>query len=80
MPTQKSALTLPAMFVAIFTGAMLLMTLYCAFMVVGAWRNPENWHIDGETKEVVFHSWLDIGIFCTIGAVCALVALLGLIF
>jgi len=66
------------MFAELFTLAMLLMTLYCAFMVVSEWRNPNNWHLDGETKEVLFHAWPDIGIFSAIGAVCLLIGLMGL--
>jgi hypothetical protein len=68
------------MFATLFALAMLLMTLYCAFMAMSAWRNPENWHLDGDTKQVLFHAWLDIGIFAAMGAVCLLAAMMGLIF
>ncbi len=43
------------------------------------WRDPNSWHIDGESKELEFHRWLDLGIFAAIGALCLLFALLGLV-
>lgn len=24
------------------------------------WRSPNSWHIDGETKKLRFHAWLEI--------------------
>ncbi len=67
------------MLAATFSLAMFLVTLYCAFMALSTWRNPENWHIDGDTKDVEFHAWLDIGIFSAVGAVSLLVAMIGLL-
>ena len=66
------------MFPTLFSAALLFVTLVCALKALGRWRNPDNWHIDGETKRVVFHRWLDIGIFGAIGTLCLMFGLLGL--
>ena len=37
--------------------------LLAAFLGWRIWRSPNSWHIDGETKEVRFHGWLEVSIF-----------------
>ncbi|WP_152553412.1 hypothetical protein [Erythrobacter longus] len=52
--------------------SLLLATAACAFIAHRVYRSPNNWHIDGETKELRFHNWPSVGIFVCIGVMCAM--------
>ena len=64
------------MIAALFSAGLLVVVLLCGGMAFVTWRDPNNWHLDGESGRVEFHRWLDVGIFGAIGAMCAVVALL----
>lgn len=59
--------------------ALFLATLLCAFIAYRIRRNPNNWHIDEDTKDLRFHNWPSIAIFACIGVMCALTAYLILL-
>ncbi len=56
----------------ILPAAMLIATAACAFIAHRIYRSPDNWQIDGETKELRFHNRPRIGIFACIGVICAM--------
>ncbi|WP_298302859.1 hypothetical protein [uncultured Erythrobacter sp.] len=59
--------------------AMLIATAGCAFIAYRIYRSPQNWHIDGEAKELRFHNWPSIGIFVCIGIMCTMTGYLVLL-
>lgn len=59
--------------------AMLLATAVCAIIAYRIRKNPNNWHIDEDTKELRFHNWPSIAIFACIGTMYALTGYLILI-
>jgi len=58
---------------------MLVATAACAMIAYRTYRSPDNWHIDGETKQLRFHNWPSIGIFAYLGTISAMTAYLLLI-
>ena len=68
------------MVATLFSLVLLLATAGCILLGVLAWRDPDNWHIDDESKELEFHRWLDLGIFAAIGALCLIFGSLGIMF
>ena len=56
-----------------------VVALICAILAFRVWRSPQSWHIDEDTKGIVFHGWLDIAIFACIGLACAIAAVLMLL-
>ena len=36
------------------------------------YRNPDNWHIDGATKELRFHNWPNLGLCACFGIMSAI--------
>ena len=67
------------MVATLFSSALLCVTLLCGLAVARLWRNPDNWHLDGESGQIEFHSWADLGIYAVIGALCLIFGLLGLV-
>ena len=52
---------------------ILILLLAAAAFVVTAyrtWRDPNNWHLDEQTKDPDFHAWPQLGLLI-LGAVCA---------
>lgn len=67
------------MVATLFSLGLLIVTAACGLFVYFAWRSPDNWHIDGETKELEFHRWLDVGIYAAVGLLCLMFGLMGLV-
>ena len=58
---------------------MLLATAACAFTAYRTYRSPDNWYIDGETKELRFHNWPSVGICVCFGLMCAITGYLTIL-
>lgn len=59
--------------------AMSCVAFACAGMAIVTWRNPNNWHLDGESERVEFHRWTDLATYGAIGALCLITSALAFI-
>lgn len=56
-----------------FTG---IATLTCAWLGWRTWRSPHSWHIDGDSKQLVFHAWPEIAMATTFGTMLGILTYL----
>ena len=55
------------MFAIAFTCLSLAVALGCAIWARRAWRDPDNWHIDPDSKRLAFDRWTELalaGVLC----------------
>jgi hypothetical protein len=62
-------------FAIAFTCLSLAVALACAIWARRAWRDPDNWHIDPDSKRLAFDRWAE---FALAGVLC-LASCVGLV-
>lgn len=67
------------MFIVAFLTFLALIALYCAFLSHRAWRDPDNWYVDPQSKQVSFHNWAEFGLSDVMALACSAMVVPGLI-
>ncbi|GEM_PF-2901363 len=64
-------------FTYLFPVAMGLLAVSAAWFARKSWRDPDNWHIDPDSKQLAFHSWSELGFAVIIGVMGGGMAVFG---
>ena len=64
-------------FTYVFPVAMTLLAVCAAWFARKSWRDPDNWHIDPDSKRLAFHSWSELGLACVVCVMSAGMAVFG---
>lgn len=55
---------------------MMGLAAYAAFCARKSYRDPDNWHLDPYSKDVLFHNWVEV---CFSGVLGVLFAIAGVL-
>ena len=60
----------------VFAGLFLVGAIYCGQVARLTWRDPDNWHIDQQTKAITFNCWAEFLLAMLMGVISAALMML----